>query len=132
MEKGIRYRRRPDKPVVAVQLLLETSGFNYRKWGAVQHCKAGDWLVDSAGDVYTVDAESFARTYSAVGKGTYVKSTPVWAERADSDGSITTKEGHTHYEAGDWLVSNSEIGEDYYAISAEKFEAFYELDAPAE
>ena len=31
-----RYRRRPDQPVVAVRLQLETEGFGYRKWGADQ------------------------------------------------------------------------------------------------
>jgi hypothetical protein len=123
-----RYRRRPDRPVVAVRLLLETAGFDYRKWEAEQHCKAGDWLVDNAGDVYTVDAESFARTYRAVGTGIYVKSAPVWAERADAAGSVMTREGSTHYEAGDWVVSNSEDGSDNYAISAAKFEDLYEPD----
>lgn len=123
-----RYRRRPDRPVAAVRLLLETSGFIYRKWGAEQHCKAGDWLVDNDGDVYTVDAESFKDTYRAVGVGAYVKTTPVWAERADAAGSVDTKEGRTHYEASDYVVSNAEDGTDSYAISADKFEAMYEVD----
>jgi acetylornithine deacetylase/succinyl-diaminopimelate desuccinylase-like protein len=35
--------------------------------------KAGDWLVDNGGDVYTVDAEVFARTYREVARGAYVK-----------------------------------------------------------
>lgn len=121
-----RYRRRPNRPIAAVRLLLDTSGFDYRKWGGDQHCKAGDWLVDNDGDVYTVDAESFARTYQAVGPGAYVKSTVVWAERADVAGSITTFEGRTRYEAGDYIVSNAEDGTDTYAISAAKFEFLYE------
>ncbi|KKW17064.1 MAG: hypothetical protein UY58_C0012G0004 [Candidatus Magasanikbacteria bacterium GW2011_GWA2_50_22] len=53
-----RYRRLAGQPVVAVQLKLETEGFNYIKWGDEQHCKANDWVVDNAGDVYTVDAKS--------------------------------------------------------------------------
>jgi hypothetical protein len=123
-----RYRRRPDHPVVAVRLLLETDGFDYRKWGDRQHCKAGDWLVDNDGDVYTVDADSFARTYRPVGTGTYVKSTPVWAERCAEAGSVPTQEGRTHHAAGDFLVSNNEDGSDGYAIGADKFHELYELD----
>ena len=113
---------------MAVQLLLETPGFDYRKWGAEQHCKAGDWLVDNEGDVYTVDAESFAQTYSAVGTGTYVKTAPVWAERATADGSVATKEGRSAYRAGDWIVSNNEDGSDAYAIKAAAFDERYEAD----
>ena len=123
-----RYRRRPDRPVVAMRLLLDTAGFDYFKWGASQHCKAGDWIIDNDGDVYTVDADSFAATYRATGPGTYVKATPVWAERADAPGSVHTKEGCTHYEAGDYLVSNNENGSDAYAVGAKKFQAMYEAD----
>ncbi|MBI5721216.1 MAG: hypothetical protein HZC37_26395 [Burkholderiales bacterium] len=123
-----RYRRKPDQAVVAVQLRLETEGLRYRKWGHEQQARAGDWLVDNDGDVYTVAAESFARTYREVGRGTYVKSTPVWAEQAREAGSVITREGRTAYAAGDWLVSNHEDGSDAYAVGAEKFEAMYEPD----
>jgi hypothetical protein len=123
-----RFRRKPDQAVVAVQLALDTEGLVYRKWGHEQRAKAGDWLVDNAGDVYTIDADTFARTYRQVGKGAYVKSTPVWAERAAGAGSVATNEGRTDYVAGDWLVSNREDGGDTYAVSAEKFEAMYEPD----
>jgi len=123
-----RYHRLPGQPVVAVQLKLETEGLTYRKWGDEQRCKANDWVVDNAGDVYTVDAESFARTYTANGQGTYVKTGRVWAEQAGSAGRVATKEGSTGYEAGDWLVSNEEDGSDAYAVSAKKFEQSYELD----
>ncbi|HSD38060.1 MAG TPA: hypothetical protein VLC92_11175 [Rhodocyclaceae bacterium] len=127
MAERKQYRRRSDRPLIAVRLLLETEGFNYRKWGGAQHCKQGDWLVDNDGDVYTVDADSFAQTYEAVGLGTFVKTTPVWAERSDVAGSIQTREGHTHYAAGDYLVSNDKEGADSYAIDAVKFHALYEL-----
>lgn len=123
-----RYRRKPDQPVVAVQLRLDTDGFTYRKWGSEQRCKAGDWLVDNDGDVYTVDAESFALTYREVGKGAYVKSAPVWAEVAGEDGSVATKEGRTAYRQGDYLVSNNEDGSDAYAVESDKFLALYEPD----
>ncbi len=123
-----RYVRRPDRPVAAVRLSLDTDGLVYRKWGGEQRAKPGDWLVDNDGDVYTVDAESFASTYRATGTGGYVKTTPVWAERAQSAGSVKTKEGATHYEAGDYVVSNNPDGSDGYAIAAAKFEALYALD----
>ena len=85
----------------------------------------GDWVVDNEGDVYTVDADVFKRTYRQTGPGIYVKTTPVWAERASCAGSVQTKEGVTHYDAGDYIVSNSSDGADDYAIAAEKFESLY-------
>jgi hypothetical protein len=123
-----RFRRRPDQAVTAVPLDLEFDAFAYRKWGDSQQAKPGDWLVDNGGDVYTVAAETFARTYQQISPGRWVKSAPVWAERAASAGSVATKEGRTHYEAGDWLVSNAKDGSDAYAISASKFGALYEPD----
>src|SRR5438874_2973604 len=94
-----KYIKRATEVVVAVQLDLETEGFAYRKWGGTQVCKPGDWLVTNEGDTYTVDRETFARTYRATGPGTYVKVTPVWAEVARTAGGIGTKEGVTRYEA---------------------------------
>ena len=129
MSERRKYVKRPDQKVHAVRLDLETDGFTYRKWGAEQQCKRGDWLVDSGGDVYTVDAESFTRTYRHVGDGAYVKTTPIWAERADTAGEVTTREGLTHYERGDYLVFNDKDGGDPYAISKDRFETMYE---PAE
>jgi hypothetical protein len=123
-----RYRKRADRFVTAVQLKLDTDGFDYRKWGGDQHCKAGDWLVDNEGDCYSVDAAVFARTYRALEPGRYLKITPVWAERAAADGSVPTKEGRSHYRAGDYLVYNNEDGTDAYCISADKFDAMYEAD----
>lgn len=126
-----RYRRRADQAVAAVQLKLDTEGLHYRKWGHDQLAKPGDWLVDNAGDVYTVDAEAFARTYRQVGRGAYLKSAPVWAALATTAGGVDTSEGRTEYLAGDWLVSNREDGGDAYAISATRFEQLYELDPDA-
>jgi len=122
-----RYRRRPDATVTAVRLDLDTDGFSYRKWGAAQRCKAGDWIVNNAGDAYTVDAESFAKTYRAVGPGLYLKIGDVYAERAESPGVMTTKEGSTAYEAGDMLVFNDRARSDGYAMSAQTFDSLYEL-----
>lgn len=123
-----RYRKKADQFVVAVKLALDTNGFTYRKWGADQTCRAGDWLVDNNGDIYTVDSQVFARTYRNTGPGIYIKTTPIWAERATEAGSVETKEGRSHYDAGDYLVSNNEDGSDAYCIRAEKFESMYEPD----
>jgi hypothetical protein len=114
--------------VCAVRLDLDTAGFWYRKWGGRQRCKRGDWLVDNAGDVYTVDARVFARTYKRVRAGVYVKSTLVWAERARRAGSIATKEGRSRYKAGDYIVYNDRSGRDGYCMSARKFRSLYRLD----
>jgi hypothetical protein len=122
------YRRRPDQFVLAVQLDLDTPGFTYDKWGGEQRCKQGDWLVDNDGDVYTVDQDTFRRTYREVERGRWVKTTPVWAEVAEQAGSVKTKEGSTRYAAGDYLVFNEADGGDPYAVSRAKFEALYELD----
>jgi hypothetical protein len=112
-----------------VQLDLDTAGFWYRKWGAKQRCKRGDWLVDNHGEVYTVDARVFARTYQRLRPGTYLKSTPVWAERAQRAGSIVTKEGRSHYRAGDYIVYNDRAGRDGYCMAARKFRSLYLPDA---
>jgi hypothetical protein len=122
----IKYVKRSDRAVVAVQLALDTDGFTYRKWGGVQTCKPSDWIVDNDGDVYTVDRETFERTYRRTAPGTYVKTAAVWAEVAREAGSVQTKEGVTHYVAGDYLVFNEERGGDGYAVSADKFEAMYQ------
>ena len=121
-----KYRKRESQAVVAVQLALEGAGFTYEKWGGTQTCKPGDWLVNNDGDVYTVDRDTFARTYKQVDKGTYAKIAPVWAEVAREPGEVTTKEGVTRYRAGDYLVFNEESGGDAYAVAADKFEAMYE------
>jgi hypothetical protein len=60
MGKRRRFIKRADQFVVAVQLDLDTDGFTYQKWGIVQRCKPGDWIVNNDGDYYTVDKETFA------------------------------------------------------------------------
>ncbi|MGD9251160.1 MAG: hypothetical protein PVG19_08040 [Desulfobacterales bacterium] len=123
-----RYRKKADQYVVAVQLALETKGFAYRKWGAEQRCKQGDWLVNNNGDIYTVDRDVFAATYRQLRPGHFIKTTPIWAAVATAPGVVKTKEGASHYDTGDYLVANNEDGTDAYYISAEKFESMYELD----
>ena len=125
MAELTRYVKKKASRVAAVQLDLDTGGFTYRKWGGTQTCKAGDWVVNNDGDVYTVDRDTFARTYRAVSPGLYEKVAPVWAEIAEHPGQITTKEGVTHYQAGAYLVYNDPDGKDGYAVDAEAFEKMY-------
>jgi hypothetical protein len=123
--KRARYHKKASKYVVAIRLDLETDGIVYRKWKDTQRAKRGDWLVDNEGDIYTVDADAFARTYERVVAGLYIKTTPVWAEVAKQPGSVKTKEGRSHYEAGDYIVSNDENGTDAYCMPAKTFEEMY-------
>ena len=126
MSERRKYIKKANRSVVAIRLALETEGFTYEKWGGTQRCRAGDWLVDNEGDIYTVNADTFARTYRATeNAGQYVKVTPIWAEVAGESGSVKTNEGVTHYEAGDYLVFNEEEGGDPYAVSAAKFASLY-------
>lgn len=126
MSERRRYKKKASSFVTAVRLDVETEGFTFRKWGAEQRCKRGDWIVDNEGDVYTVDAEVFARTYRKLSPGVYVKTTPVWVEVAAAPGAIATKEGKTHYERGDYIVFNEEQDGDGYAVTKSKFEETYE------
>ena len=121
-----KYAKKKALRVIAVQLDLETGGFTYHKWGSAQTCKAGDWLVNNDGDVYTIDRDTFANTYRAVSPGVYEKVAPVWAEVAETAGKIETKEGVTNYNSGDYLVYNNKNREDGYAVEATKFEEMYE------
>ena len=120
------YRSKPDQFVVAIQLDLETDGLSFRKWGAEQRCGAQDWLVDNDGDVYTVEREVFAKTYTKIGRGHYRKTTTIWAEPARAPGHVQTIEGATHYDAGDYLISSGPDGKPTYAIKREKFLTIYE------
>ena len=121
------YRRRKGNEVVAVRLDLDTAGFTYNKWGGTQRCKPGDWVVLNNGDTYTVDAETFERTYEEVGPGLFLKTTPIWARQAAKAGTIATKEGSTSYKKDDYIVANDPEGHDRYAVSADKFTKLYEL-----
>ncbi len=84
----------PPIPAVAIQLdFPEGLLFTYQKWGGSQTAKPGDWLVLKQGDTYTIDAESFERTYTQPEPGPiWFKTAPVWAREASTDGVIPTKE----------------------------------------
>jgi hypothetical protein len=128
MPRRLRYRKKARQEVTAVRLDLETAGLRYEKWGGKQKAKRGDWLVDNDGDVYSVDARSFARTYKLVSPGRYQKTAPVWAEQAVEPGEVRTKEGTSRYRRGDFIVFNERRGGDGYAIGAVKFKAMYRRD----
>ena len=99
-----KYRRKENTTVVAVKLDLVTDGFIFQKWGGPQRCRAGDWLVLNGDDTHTVAGKTFARTYRQVSAGVYERIAETWAEVAPEAGRITTEEGSTGYEAGDFLV----------------------------
>ncbi len=127
MENLHRYKKKSTVPVVAVKVDLDTDGFAYRKWGSLQTCKPGDWLVYNQGDTYTIDQETFSSTYEQISPGLYVKTNIVWAEVAGDSGAIKTKEGETHYKPGDYLVYNNENRKDGYAMESATFKSLYEL-----
>lgn len=123
-----RYKRRAHGFVTAVQIKLDTTGLRYRKWGGRQIAKRGDWLVDNEGEVYSIDAASFRRTYRKVSPGVFTKTARVWARVAEVSGSLQTKEGSTRYRKGDVLVFNDADATDGYAMSSAKFRALYVRD----
>jgi hypothetical protein len=123
-----KYRKKADQFVTAVRLDLDTDGLVYRKWGGQQHAKRGDWLVDNQGEVYTVDARSFAKTYKRLRPGAFIKITPVWAEVATQSGRVTTKEGASSYRKGDYIVYNDRSARDGYCMSAKRFKGMYQPD----
>lgn len=126
--RRLKYVKKASQYVTAVKMDLDTAGLTYSKWGSQQRAKRGDWLIDNDGDVYTVDAKVFARTYRRLRPGVYLKITPVWAQAARAAGSIKTKEGASHYKRGDYIVYNQKNGGDGYCTTAAKFKAMYRRD----
>ncbi len=127
MESLHRYKKKATAYVVAVKVDLDTDKFTYRKWGSLQTCKSGDWLVYNQGDTYTIDQETFTDTYEQISPGLFVKTNIVWAEVTEESGAIETKEGETQYKPGDYLVYNSEDRKDGYAMDSATFKSLYEL-----
>lgn len=122
------YRRKELTCVTAVRLDLDTEGFTYQKWGGTQRCKKGDWIINNKSDTYTIDAETFQRTYRIVSPGLYEKIGSVWAEAASEAGAIQTKEGSTAYSKGDYLVFNDPDRKDGYAMNPARFHELYESE----
>lgn len=130
--KQKKYQKKEKQIVLALQINLDTEGLKYNKWGGEQQCQSGDWLVNNNGDCYTVNEESFDKTYTEIGPAQFVKTAPVWATQAIENGKVKTLEGFTEYVTGDYLVSNNLDGSDAYAVSKTKFETMYELVKPHE
>jgi hypothetical protein len=128
MTERRKYVKKANQRVVAVRLDLDTKGLVYRKWGARQVAKRGDWLVDNNGEIYSVDGKVFARTYKQLRTGIFLKTTPVWAEIAARTGTIRTKEGTSRYQEGDYIVYNDKDGRDGYCIAAATFKSTYRAD----
>lgn len=124
-----KYMKRNSSSVIAVQLNLKTEGFKYKLWGGAQTCKPGDWVINNAGETYTIDQKVFESTYKMESPGIYRKVAPVWANISEDSGSVKTSEGETHYQAGDYLVYKDEYGMDCYAVSRKKFESMYAPEA---
>ena len=120
-----KYERKRGNEIVAVRLDLDTDGFKYEKWGGTQVCKPGDGIVFNGDSTYTIDAETFEKTYKKVDRGLYLKTTPVWATVASESGTIGTKEGSTDYKAGDYIVFNDAEGHDGYAMTKKAFDRLY-------
>lgn len=121
----MKYKKNPLMFVTAVKLDMRMSPLEYSKWGSTQICKRGDWIVNNGGDVYSIDAGSFAKTYEKVSPGVYIKTGFVWATVATHEGSVSTKEGESWYKEGDYLVCNDPDGNDTYCVSKTKFESMY-------
>lgn len=132
-QSAIYHNRKKTPPVTAIQLAFDVPKdiphlFKYQKWGSLQGCKPNDWLVKtSEGEVYTIDEQSFANTYTRVSGDSYQKSVGVYAYQCEADGAISTKEGTTYYKAGDWVTYNDKELTDGYAISDEKFRKLYDV-----
>lgn len=119
------YRKRGT--VVAVRLDLDMEPLCYQKWGGAQQAKPGDWLVLSNGDTYTIDAAEFAKTYEHMHHaGIYRKTTVTYAFAVTHSGSMTTLEGESEFEAGDFICASSPEMLDGYPVSRATFEATYE------
>ncbi len=123
-----KYRRKAGTRVTAVRIDLDLVAFTYRKWGHENRAEPGDWILNNAGDVYTVKAAEFDRTYRTVSPGVYEKVVGIWAREAEATGTVETLEGKTDYVAGDFLVYDHEDGPPRYAISATKFHEMYERE----
>ena len=121
------YRKKSEFYVTAVQIDMELESFNYTKWGGKQSCKAGDWLVNNNGEVYTVEKNYFAIHYQQVSPGVFNKIGQVWAEEASEDGILNTIEGKSEYSTGDYLVFDRKKGGQGYPVKKAQFELMYEL-----
>jgi len=122
------FRRKSSMAVMtAIRLDLEIECFTYQKWGGLQKCKPGDWLVTDNGYVYTVDNDYFLDNYRQVSPGRYEKYGVVWAEMTFEDGAFEAMTGTSSYSAGDYLVYDRQEGEGRrYPVRKHQFERLYQ------
>lgn len=123
-----KYRKKSEQFVEAMQLALPDCRIQYQKWGGAQQAQEGDWLVKNGDEYYTVESTSFSHTYEKMSGNQYKKVGKVWAEIAEQDGEMPTKEGKTQYKKGDMCVYNQADKTDGYATTAQVFHDNYELD----
>ena len=112
-------------PVVAIQIDFDNVTLTYHKWGNDQKAVSGDWLVNTYGDVLTVNREIFARSYQAIGHGQFLQTGHVWGKQAVEPGTLQTKNGKINYQAGDYLVFNDPEGNHGIVMKANVFPEFY-------
>lgn len=84
---------------------------------------AGDWLLETYGSTWTVNADVFERTYEKQADGTYLKIVAVTARKLTTEVDIVTLEGIAHALPGDWLVCNP--AGDVWPVNAEEFSRRY-------
>ena len=125
-----KYYPKAHNTVKAMPINLPNVEVNYEKWGGAQQANQGDWLVNRGDEFYTVEQSSFNDTYRCIEGNTYLKIAPVWAEIAKENGKIKTKEGESHFSAGDYLVYNDQNKKDGYAIKNTLFNDLYSEEKP--
>jgi len=72
--------------------------------GQELQAEAGDWLVTSGNDQWTVVGDIFAKTYQQVGPGRFAKTAKVEAVQVPKLIRVKTLEGEAVAHAGDWLL----------------------------
>ena len=77
----MKYKAKP-VPTLAIQLNMNIA---YNKWGGIQKAKAGDWLLQKAGDTFTCDEKVFADTYRPVRLHVYATEIPEHEKRCRTD-----------------------------------------------
>lgn len=102
---------------------LETS----RDWtsgrGSHLSASAGDWLLTDGSSEWTVDADVFEETYTALGDGMYRKTALVRAAQLDEAVQVPTLEGSAGLCRGDWLLMNPDG--DVWPVGDEEFQRRY-------
>lgn len=69
---------------------------------------AGDWeLTDDDGDRWTVEPAAFARSYRRLPNGRYAKHETVEAVRLTRAVEVSTREGLSAAQTGDWLLRDA-------------------------